>query len=460
MSKSSKSLFASPREIILMLRRYLSELYSDAMAAIALAKPLVGALVRRRDLWFEGKLGPALQEIPLNVLLAIIIVVLGLLAIFISPILPLLILGAVAFFLSFDRKATTRFVMMGGLSTGFGALTTVGLPSSPIMSIRLEGAPNAATFLPNLDPYVIFVIAAIGILSLGLKIELTPVQRDTLTTLVKLHRQESRAVKGKEIGELMDRNPETIRIQMRSLKALNLVESVTGPKGGYTASAIAYDALSMGNNGNGDEVRVPVVRNGIIVEGASATEIVFNNFRHSTRQSCVSIRIMGSIKDFRVGDEVEVGPTPVSKLYIRGKVVLLDNTSSTIVLDITEMISIPRLSVKKVARRAVRISPNTTLREASRILVINGAQEALVEDRYPGLVNMADITRAVAEGRTDLEVREIMTPGFLTINSDAPIFDAVKMLGKTGARQIVVLDGGALWGIITPKDLMGSLALA
>ena len=121
------------------------------------------------------------------------------------------------------------------------------------------------------------------------------------------------------------------------------------------------------------------------------------------------------------------------------------------------MISIPRLSVKKVARRAVRISPNTTLIEASRILVINGAQEALVEDRYPGLVNMADITRAVAEGRTDLEVREIMTPGFLTINSDAPIFDAVKMLGKTGARQLVVLDGGALWGIISPRDLMESL---
>ena len=80
-----------------------------------------------------------------------------------------------------------------------------------------------------------------------------------------------------------------------------------------------------------------------------------------------------------------------------------------------------------------------------------------MEDISPGLVNMVDITRAVAEGRTDLEVHEIMTPGFLTINSDAPIFDAVRMLGKTGARQLVVLDGGTLWGIITPRDLMESL---
>jgi hypothetical protein len=161
-----------------------------------------------------------------------------------------------------------------------------------------------------------------------------------------------------------------------------------------------------------------------------------------------------------VGDEVEVGPTPVSELYIRGKVAALDITANRIVLDLTEMISIPRRSVKTVARRAVRISPNTTLREASRILVINGAQEALVEDRSPGLVNMVDIAKAVAEGRTDREVREIMTPGFLTINSDAPIFEAVRMMGKTGARQLVVSDNGALWGIITPRDLMESLAHA
>jgi predicted transcriptional regulator len=93
-------------------------------------------------------------------------------------------------------------------------------------------------------------------------------------------------------------------------------------------------------------------------------------------------------------------------------------------------------------------------------LVINGAQEALVEDRSPGLVNMVDIAKAVAEGRTDREVREIMTPGFLTINSDAPIFEAVRMMGKTGARQLVVSDNGALWGIITPRDLMESLAHA
>lgn len=73
-----------------------------------------------------------------------------------------------------------------------------------------------------------------------------------------------------------------------------------------------------------------------------------------------------------------------------------------------------------MAKRAIRIHPGTSLKEASRIMVVNGAQEALVDGKSPGVVNLVDITRAVAEGRTDLQVQDIMTPGYLTIRSDAP----------------------------------------
>ena len=97
-----------------MLRQYLFELHANSLAFRALAKSLMGALVRRRDLWFEAKFGPASAEIFLNVVLATIIVVLGILAMFFSPSLPILVLGLVAFFISFDRKAMKRFMMMGG----------------------------------------------------------------------------------------------------------------------------------------------------------------------------------------------------------------------------------------------------------------------------------------------------------------------------------------------------------
>ena len=64
-------------------------------------------------------------------------------------------------------------------------------------------------------------------------IELTSSQKTILRALVDLYTQEETAIKGEEIAEEVDRNPGTIRNQMQSLKALQLVEGVPGPKGGY-----------------------------------------------------------------------------------------------------------------------------------------------------------------------------------------------------------------------------------
>lgn len=287
--------------------------------------------------------------------------------------------------------------------------------------------------------------------------ELTPVQRDILTALINIHRVEGRAVKGEEIAELIDRNPGTIRNQMQSLKALNLVEGVPGPKGGYRATGAAYEALNI--DSTGDEVVVPVIRNGVLLEGATASEIVFNKVMHSQQCDGV-IRIIGNIRDFNIGDEIEVGPTPVNKLYIRGQVTGRDDTMSRLIIHIVEMISVPKVSIKKIARRAIRIPPNASLQEAARILVHNGVQEALVENSSPGLISLADITRAIADGKTNIEAKEIMTRGFLTIDSEEPIYEAIKMLGRTGANQLVVSENGVLWGIISAVDLVKSLTPA
>ena len=287
--------------------------------------------------------------------------------------------------------------------------------------------------------------------------DLTPVQRDILTALINIHRVEGRAVKGEEIAELIDRNPGTIRNQMQSLKALNLVEGVPGPKGGYRATGAAFEALNI--EATGDVVTVPVIRNGVMMEGTTASEIIFNKVMHS--QQCDGVvRIIGNIREFNVGDCIEVGPTPVNKLYIRGKVTGRDDTMSRLIFHIEEMISVPKVPVKGIARRAVHIPPGASLQEASRMLVHNGVFEALVDDSSPGLINMADITRAVADGKTNQEAREIMTRGFLTIDSEEPIYEAIKMLGRTGASQLVVTEQGAMWGIVSPGDLVKTLTPA
>jgi len=287
--------------------------------------------------------------------------------------------------------------------------------------------------------------------SWGLNTELTLVQIDILTVLINLGHQESKAVKSEEIAELLDRNPGSIRNQMQSLKALNLVGAVPGRKGGYRAMGAAYEALNL--DCCRDKVSVPIIRNGALVEGATASEIILNNVMKSNHCSAV-VRIFGNTRYFNIGDEVEVGPTPANNLFIRGLVVGRDDTMSKLVLEVTGMISVPRIPLKKIARHAVRIEPTASLQEAARILVDNGVQEALVEGVYPGLISMTDITREVAEGRTGLQVGDIMTCCFLTINSEELIFDAIKMLRKTGARQLVVSDKGMLWGIVTFGDLI------
>ncbi len=287
--------------------------------------------------------------------------------------------------------------------------------------------------------------------------DLTPVQRDILTALINIHRREGRAVKGEEIAELIDRNPGTIRNQMQSLKALNLVEGVPGPKGGYRATGTAYEVLCIDHAG--DVVEVPVIKNGVRVDGATANEIIFNKvMRHDSCDGVV--RITGNVRDFNIGDEIEIGPTPVNRLYIKGEITGRDDTMSRLIFRVKEMISVPRVPVRRIARRAVRISPTTSLQEASRLLIHNGVGEALVEDSSPGLINLSDLARAIAEGRDKVEVREIMTRGFLTIDADDLIFEAIKMLGKTGSSQIVVLEGGIPWGFVGPSDLMKSLTPA
>jgi len=71
-------------------------------------------------------------------------------------------------------------------------------------------------------------------------IELTSSQKSILTALINLYGEQEDAVKGEAIAEEVDRNPGTIRNQMQSLKALQLVEGVPGPKGGYKPTSNAY----------------------------------------------------------------------------------------------------------------------------------------------------------------------------------------------------------------------------
>ena len=130
--------------------------------------------------------------------------------------------------------------------------------------------------------------------------DLSLIQKDILITLITLYHQHSRPIKGEDIAEVIQRNPGTIRNQMQALKALELVDGVPGPKGGYNPTAKAYRELNLSQSE--EDAEVPVARNGTTVPGVSAREIDFTTLCHPDVCQAV-IRLMGSVKPFDIGDE-------------------------------------------------------------------------------------------------------------------------------------------------------------
>ena len=209
--------------------------------------------------------------------------------------------------------------------------------------------------------------------------ELTPIQKDIIISLINLQRQKDRAIKGEEIAGVIQRNPGTIRNQMQLLKALGLVEGVPGPKGGYKPTGAAYDALRIQQLKN--ESVVPLYRNNTIVNGATAAEISFTTVRSPDACSGV-IRVIGNTKDFVMDDKLQVGPTPVNRLIIRGEVTGRDDTNNSILFNITEMISLPKKHVKHYMKYPpLLVNLNAGIQEATRHFIRNNVHGAPVEDK-------------------------------------------------------------------------------
>jgi len=166
-------------------------------------------------------------------------------------------------------------------------------------------------------------------------IDLTAAQQRILRELVTLYRASDSPVKGEAVAAGVDRNPGTVRNQMQSLKALQLVEGIPGPRGGYKPTTAAYDVLSLQDVG--EPAAVPLYHEGDRVEDAMVDEIDLTSVLHP--ENCrVEVRLRGVAADtFEEGDAVVVGPTPVQRLRIDGVVEGVDDVGSRLVVDVASM---------------------------------------------------------------------------------------------------------------------------
>ncbi len=289
--------------------------------------------------------------------------------------------------------------------------------------------------------------------------ELTPIQKEILTALINLYRTKKHAIKGEDIAEVIERNPGTVRNQMQSLKALGLVEGVPGPKGGYKATGDTYRALSLSDMET--ETNVPLRRNDELIDNATAAEISFTTVRHPDLCNA-TVHVIGDIRKFEVGDNLVIGPTPVNKLVIRGSVIGRDDTQNTVLFVIQEMISLPKKPVKNyIIENPITIPPTATIQEASRILVKNNIHGAPVKDKdgIVGIVTLTDIGKTLADGKTSLKIKDIMTRDIISVDGDLPLYEVVKVFNKEKVGRLMVKINGELAGLISKTDILSKLAL-
>ena len=289
---------------------------------------------------------------------------------------------------------------------------------------------------------------------------LTSVQKEILQSLINLYRKsKGKSIKGEEIAELMNRNPGTIRNQMQSLRSLGLVKGVPGPRGGYKPTIEAYHTLNI--SAVDKEALVPIFKAGKKVGDLTVAKIEFTSIPHPGECEA-AIKVIGNIKQLDLGDRVRIGPTPVNKLIVNGMVVGRDDMDNLLLLDTTSIRSIPHKSVIEVASlNLITLKPNMSIKEAAGILSDNNIEGAPVIE-YPdvvGILTLSDISKAIAKGKENPKVSEIMSKHVITVYEELMISDAIEIMNRNKIGRLIVVDKDRLpVGIVTRTDLLDKIA--
>ena len=288
---------------------------------------------------------------------------------------------------------------------------------------------------------------------------LTSVQKEILQTLINLYQSSNgKSIKGEDIAEVMGRNPGTIRNQMQSLRSLGLVKGVPGPRGGYKPTIEAYHSLNIKVSDN--DSKVPIYKNGERLEDVSVAKIEFTSVPQPSECEA-AIKVLGSIKDLNLGDEIRIGPTPVNNLGVMGEIVGRDDMDNILLVDTTTIRSIPKKTVGDIASRdVISFKMDCSIKEAAKKLTLNEIDGAPVmkDGKVVGVFTVTDLVKAIAQDKEDCTVGDLMSTNVVIVNEDLKIANAIEvMLKKSISRLIIADNDNNLLGIVTRTDLIDSV---
>ncbi|MEM3374519.1 MAG: CBS domain-containing protein [Candidatus Woesearchaeota archaeon] len=109
-----------------------------------------------------------------------------------------------------------------------------------------------------------------------------------------------------------------------------------------------------------------------------------------------------------------------------------------------------------------KITKDITIREAVKIMDENniGILPVVENEKPIGVITERDILRrVVAKNQSlDTKVETIMTKNPVTIEHDATILEATRLMSENSFRHLLVLKNGKLVGIVTAKDVIEVLS--
>lgn len=115
-----------------------------------------------------------------------------------------------------------------------------------------------------------------------------------------------------------------------------------------------------------------------------------------------------------------------------------------------------------MTQAAITTSTGATLRSAAELMwrQQTGSLVVIDGDAVVGIVTERDVLRAVATG-IDVEtpVGEVMTKNVVTTSPDVPVRDAARQMAQHWIRHLPVIDeSGALVGNLSQRDITGVFA--
>lgn len=285
--------------------------------------------------------------------------------------------------------------------------------------------------------------------------ELSPIQKDILITLITLYHESSSAIKGEGIAEVLKRNPGTVRNQMQALRALGLVDGVPGPKGGYTPTSQAYRELNIDDYA--DESLVPIRKDQELVSSVNVSEIDFTTLCHPDICQAV-VKLIGSAKNFDIGDSITIGPSPVTKLLVRGEIYGKDEVSQSLLITITEMISLPKKRIKHyMSSPVISIDSGATFEDAFQMFSgskIHGAP-VMESGKIIGIVTLTDIAGGIAKGKSlNDSVTDVMTKKVVTASPNINLYEVIGRFKEENIGRLVIIRDNEPVGVLTQSDII------